>query len=982
MRSSAPAGSSSSSPSATAPSFSSSSSSLSSPLGQQRRPSALSQPSVSPASAAPSSPASDDWKAGLTAPPRDRRVQTADVQAVKGVEFEDFHLKRELLKGIFEMGYESPSPVQEEAIPIALLDKHILARAKNGTGKCFAAGTELRLHDGGVVCVEAIVGGEQLMGDDSLPRTVTVGSVVRGRSVLWRLSPTVPVSFSPLTVNTAHILVLVCAAPPWLEREEGEEEEEAVAEGAAQASWSVRWWAVERRVHCQLQRELFPSLPAASARVRQLRACWLPAEWEVSLVTFLSLPAALRQHWRMRGSGPLTFSWKQASRLSRLQPSPPALSAAAAAYYLGLLLMEGEGGGGKGQGKRQPTAAAEVTSRRRQCEAVWTAAGRGLEEEGEAVSLRQRLHGEYGDRLQLTGVLRHLLCEAVEVRRAVLAAIMDVRAAGRQQGRHGGRKGSSCCSSSSCPSSASALFPSLSLSLSLFPLFSFSLSFRSRQQAESVQLLALSLGLRSSPVRQRQRQGEGESREQEAAAARASPAAYRLSLGGCLCRVLAACARSDLRACRPAACRCLSAASSASACWSPLASSFPFRVERLREAEYHGFTVHGGHNHRFITKDFTVTHNVRATATQRTRATASPAGRSSVSLSAVCLLCLQTAAFSLGILSRVDAALSAPQALVVVPTRELALQVHSVLTSLAKFTSVSIFLAVPGHSDAARGAAARVTAQVVVGTPGKLQSKLQYGDIDPRRVLMLVADEADQMVSQEGFAEITMRIRQRLLPSTQILLFSATFDAPIRAFAKKVAPRAVEIAVKTEELSLDAIRQFYIACRDEQHKYSTLTAMYGLLEIGQSIVFVHSVATAKQLANRMRADGYTVSLLHGKDMAPEERDRVMADFRAQRSTVLITTNVLARGIDVLSITLVVNFDLPLTRHNRPDPETYIHRIGRSGRFGRKGVAINLVSSEQSKRDLAAIAAHFQHDIVQLPADDVEKLSSIVQQALK
>ena len=220
------------------------------------------------------------------------------------------------------------------------------------------------------------------------------------------------------------------------------------------------------------------------------------------------------------------------------------------------------------------------------------------------------------------------------------------------------------------------------------------------------------------------------------------------------------------------------------------------------------------------------------------------------------------------------------------------------------------------------------------------------------------------------------------MPSTQILLFSATFDSGIRAFAKTVAPAAIEIEVKTEELSLDSIKQFYVDCPSDAAKYSTLTAMYGLLEIGQSIIFVHSVATAKLLANRMRSDGYTVSLLHGKDMEPAERDRVMEDFRAQKTTVLITTNVLARGIDVLSITLVINFDIPLTRYNRPDPETYIHRIGRSGRFGRKGVAINFVSDAKSRADLAAIAQHFQHDITQLPTHDMEALSTTVQNALK
>ena len=215
----------------------------------------------------------------------------------------------------------------------------------------------------------------------------------------------------------------------------------------------------------------------------------------------------------------------------------------------------------------------------------------------------------------------------------------------------------------------------------------------------------------------------------------------------------------------------------------------------------------------------------------------------------------------------------------------------------------------------------------------------------------------------------------------QILLFSATFDPAIRAFARTVAPGAIEIEVKTEALSLDSIRQFYVDCQSDADKYSTLTSMYGLLEVGQSIIFVHSVATAKQLANRMRSDGYTVSLLHGKDMQPQERDRVMEDFRQQKTVVLITTNVLARGIDVLSITLVVNFDLPLNRYNKPDFETYIHRIGRSGRFGRKGVAINFVSDERSRRDLQSIEAYFHHKIAQLPTG-IEQLSEQVQQALK
>lgn len=341
----------------------------------------------------------------------------------------------------------------------------------------------------------------------------------------------------------------------------------------------------------------------------------------------------------------------------------------------------------------------------------------------------------------------------------------------------------------------------------------------------------------------------------------------------------------------------------------------------------------------------------------------------------------KTATFSLGVLSRVDATKAFTQAIVVVPTRELALQVHSVMEKLAKYTEIKILLAVKAHEkeDKPKG---KVTEQVVVGTPGTIMARLTKREIDSRSVLMMVANEADQMIAQDGLGDQTVRIKKLLNPKCQILLFSATFDAQVRNFAKAIASNAVEIAVKTEELSLDSIKQYWMNCANENDKYVTLTNIFGLLEIGQSIIFVHTVATAKELANRMRKDGYTVSLLHGKDMLPQERDKVMEDFRQGKTTVLITTNVLARGIDVLSVTLVVNFDVPLNKFGRPDPETYIHRIGRSGRFGRKGVAINLVYNDKSRRDLEAIAKHFAKKIDELPTNDLEKTSEIVQAALK
>jgi len=197
------------------------------------------------------------------------------------------------------------------------------------------------------------------------------------------------------------------------------------------------------------------------------------------------------------------------------------------------------------------------------------------------------------------------------------------------------------------------------------------------------------------------------------------------------------------------------------------------------------------------------------------------------------------------------------------------------------------------------------------------------------------------LTGSEGMGDQTLDILNRLT-KPQVLLFSATFPERVRKFAMRIAPNAAKIIVKREELTLEGIKQYFMEFNSQQEKFDALMALYGILNIGQSIVFVHTRQMAKDLCRRMREKDYSVSLLHGPDMTVDERDKVMADFKSGQTTVLISTNVLARGIDVLQVTLVVNYDIPLTGDNKPDPTTYIHRIGRSGRFGRKGVAINFI----------------------------------------
>uniref|UniRef100_M4BPA4 RNA helicase n=1 Tax=Hyaloperonospora arabidopsidis (strain Emoy2) TaxID=559515 RepID=M4BPA4_HYAAE len=309
------------------------------------------------------------------------------------------------------------------------------------------------------------------------------------------------------------------------------------------------------------------------------------------------------------------------------------------------------------------------------------------------------------------------------------------------------------------------------------------------------------------------------------------------------------------------------------------------------------------------------------------------------------------------------------------PTRELVRQIMAVVNAMGKFIGVETFLAIPGN-DVARGE--RLTAQVIVGTPGKVEGMIKKKQLDTRDVKIFVLDEADVMVAEDGMRERSVSIK-RLIKNRacQYLLFSATYADDVREFAQKMVPDHNIITVKKEKLTLDGIKQFWIDCKTRDNKYQVLSDIFAVLSIGKCVIFVQQRETAKELTRRMREKGHMVGILHGADMAKEVRDQVIDEFRAGTTNVLITTNVLARGIDVAGVSLVVNFDIPLTRDQRPDPETYLHRIGRTGRFGRKGCAINFVYDDKSKQDLADIEEHYARPIIQAPADDIEELEKLL-----
>lgn len=339
----------------------------------------------------------------------------------------------------------------------------------------------------------------------------------------------------------------------------------------------------------------------------------------------------------------------------------------------------------------------------------------------------------------------------------------------------------------------------------------------------------------------------------------------------------------------------------------------------------------------------------------------------------------KTAAFALTMLSRIDENNATTQALVLSPTRELARQTLEVINQMGQYTKVTTQLVVPESTD--RGT--KVSSHIIVGTPGKVMDIIRRRELDVKSLKVFVLDEADNMLDQQGLGDQCSRIKRTLPKTTQLVLFSATFPENVRKYAESFVPNANEIKLKQEELNVNAIKQLYMDCNSEEHKFEVLLELYSLLTIGSSIIFVHEKKTANLLYARMTREKHKVSLLHG-DLTPAERDRLMDDFRQGRSKVLITTNVLARGIDIPTVSMVVNYDLPMTKDGRPDPATYLHRIGRTGRFGRVGVSISLIHDKKSFEVMQGIMEYFNDsvELTKVPTDDWEEVEKIVEGVLK
>ena len=331
----------------------------------------------------------------------------------------------------------------------------------------------------------------------------------------------------------------------------------------------------------------------------------------------------------------------------------------------------------------------------------------------------------------------------------------------------------------------------------------------------------------------------------------------------------------------------------------------------------------------------------------------------------------KTATFCIGSMTRIDPLLKAPQVLVLTPTRELAQQIESVAKGLSQNMGLSVYCAVGGtelHHDLRaldRGA------QFIIGTPGRIYDlmtrKAQTGGgpaLPRNNIKVLVLDEADQML-EDKFHEQVMCILDLGFPNTtQVALFSATMPPEVVEVATRMLRNPVKILIPPEEVTLEGIRQFSVSLPKEEWKIEALIDIYSQLNINQAMIYCNKRQRVEWLAEKLQAQGFPVNYIHG-EMDVNERKRRMQDFRSGAVRVLISTDLLARGIDVQQVSLVINYELPTNQEN------YIHRIGRSGRFGRKGVAINLIGPDEAEM-VSQIEKYYSTKVMPLP-DDLSKI---------
>ena len=317
----------------------------------------------------------------------------------------------------------------------------------------------------------------------------------------------------------------------------------------------------------------------------------------------------------------------------------------------------------------------------------------------------------------------------------------------------------------------------------------------------------------------------------------------------------------------------------------------------------------------------------------------------------------KTAAFTIASLQLIDLSISKTQVLILSPTRELCIQTAEVVKGISSMMkNIKIQTIFGGNSYELYD---NDTPHIICACTGRLYDCIQRKKLDTSTIKLVILDEADEMLSS-GFKEQVYNIFQNLNNDVQIGLFSATLPPHVSGIIDRIMRDPIKITVKKDMLTLEGISQYYVAIQDDKQKYETIKHLFSFLSLSQTIIYCNSIKRVIDLYNAMLDDQFPVTCIHS-NMEKYQREEAFLNFKSGKSRVLISSNLTARGIDIQQVSIVINFDVP------KDISTYLHRIGRSGRWGRKGVGINFISRKDISK-MKEIEAYYSCQISELPAD--------------
>lgn len=323
----------------------------------------------------------------------------------------------------------------------------------------------------------------------------------------------------------------------------------------------------------------------------------------------------------------------------------------------------------------------------------------------------------------------------------------------------------------------------------------------------------------------------------------------------------------------------------------------------------------------------------------------------------------KTATYLLGVLNRLEEN-DKNQCIILTPTRELATQVFDVASELSKMTKLTIEKCL-GGTNISESKDKLKKANLIIGTLGRIHHMIQDKIINIHNIKLVVLDEADEILT-DGMNEKLQYIFNKVPTGIQTIFISATMNPSVFDVSKKVLHDPIKILLKNSEVAVELISQFYIEIDSEELKFDTLLDLYGIASTSQTIIFCNTIRKVDWLKENLEKNNFTITCIHSK-MTQQERDIVVKEFRDGKTRLLLTTDLLARGIDIPQVNLVVNYDLP------PNKETYIHRIGRCGRFGKKGVAISMVKTDDQSdiKTLQKMKQVYKIEIKEMP-NDIDK----------